>query len=209
MRHYLKYMACKFRDEPWEQLFFNILAGYRGTGISIYSYYLVMEGLFGDPPRAPKTASPIEIRFLGPEDMAQIAAMPERDVREPVMQKRLQAGNKCLGVLDGRNVVAFTWCNLEHCHFTEHPFPLAKDEAYLFDAHTSKKYRGTGIAPYLRYRLYEELAKTGRTKLYSITMQPNKPSLRFKSKLNARIVGKGLSVVLFKRWRVVSKFSPV
>ncbi|MBW2630911.1 MAG: GNAT family N-acetyltransferase [Deltaproteobacteria bacterium] len=208
MKHYLRFVKHKIRDDSWKQLAVDICGGYNGTGVSICSYYLVMEGLFGDSPRVPKTASPLDIRFLGPEDMAQIAAIPERNIREPVLQQRLLEGKRCLGMLDGKTIVAFTWCDLESCHFRGCPFPLAENEAYLFDAYTSKECRGTGIAPYLRYRLYDELAKMGKTYLYSITDRFNKPSLRFKLKLNARIIGKGLSVILFKRWHLVSRFTP-
>ncbi|MEA3487357.1 MAG: hypothetical protein U9R20_06845 [Thermodesulfobacteriota bacterium] len=206
MKHYLRYVKHRIRDDSWKQLAFDIC---NGTGVWIYPYYLIMEGLFGGSPRVPKTASPLNIRFLDPEDMAQIAAIPERNIREPVLQQRLLEGKRCLGMLDGKTVVAFTWCDLESCHFRGRPFPLAENEAYLFDAYTSKECRGTGVAPYLRYRLYEELAKMEKTYLYSITVRSNKPALRFKLKLNARIIGRGLSVMLLKRWHLVSRFTPV
>ena len=208
MKHYLRYVKHKLRDDSWKQLVVDICGGYRGTGASICSYYLIIEGLFGDSPRVPKTVSRLDIRFLGSDDMVQIAAIPERDIGEPVLQQWLLEGKKCLGMLDGKTIVAFTWFDLESCHFRGHPFPLAENEAYLFDAYTSKECRGTGIAPYLRYRLYEKLAKMGRTCLYSITLRLNKPALRFKLKLNARIIGKGLSVMLLKRWQLVSRFTP-
>ena len=206
MKHYLRYVKHRIRDNSRKQLVIDI---YGKAGVWISSYYLIMEGLSGDSPRVPKTTSPLGIRFLGPEDMAQIAAIPERNIREPALQRRFLEGKKCLGILDGQTVVAFTWCDLESCHFRGRPFPLAENEAYLFDAYTSKECRGTGIAPYLRYRLYEELAKMGKTYLYSITERSNKSALRFKLKLNARIIGRGLSVILLKRWHLVSRFTPV
>ncbi|MCD6486481.1 MAG: hypothetical protein J7K35_04035 [Syntrophobacterales bacterium] len=205
MKHYLRYVKHRIRGDSWKQLVIDI---YGEAGVWICPYYLIIEGLFSDSPRVPKTASPLDIRFLGPEDMAQIAAIPERNIREPVLQQRLLEGKKCLGMLDGKTIVAFTWFDLESCHFRGHPFPLAENEAYLFDAYTSKECRGMGIAPYLRYRLYEELAKMGRIYLYSITVRLNKLALRFKLKLNARIIGRGLSVMLLKRWHLVSRFTP-
>ena len=71
----------------------------------------------------------------------------------------------------------------------------------LFDAYTLDSFRGKGIAPYIRYQLYKELEKTGRMTLYSISERFNLSSIRFKKKLNARLVGQGLCVVLFKKWR--------
>jgi len=205
MKHYLRYVKHKLRDDSWKQLIIDI---YGKAGVWICPYYLVMEGLSGDSPHVPKTASPLDIRFLGPDDMAQIAAIPERNIPERVLQRWLLEGKECLGMLDGETVVAFTWYDLESCHFRGCSFSLAENEAYLFDAYTSKECRGTGIAPYLRYRLYEKLAKMGRIYLYSITVRLNKPALRFKLKLNARIIGRGLSVMFLKRWYLASKFTP-
>jgi len=205
MRHYLRYLTHKLKNEPWQQLFLDI---YGKAGLRITPYYLVMEGRFGDAPPLPAKASKYTVRFLGPEDMAQIAAMPERSIREPLTQKWFEEGNLCFGMLCDETIIAFVWCNLETCHFWGHPFPLAENEAYIFDAHTSKDYRGAGIAPYLRYRLYEEMEKRGKTCLYSYTSQLNRPAQRFKLKLNARVMGKGLSILFLKRWHLVSRFTP-
>ena len=63
------------------------------------------------------------------------------------------------------------------------------------------EYRGKGLAPYVRYQLYQALRTEGRTKLHSFTNVFNVPSIRFKIKLNAQIVQKGLLIILFGRLR--------
>ncbi len=118
------------------------------------------------------------------------------------MLARLDQGDLCLAVEDGNQIVAFTWCNLTWCDFSGYRFRLADDEAYLYDAHTAAAYRGMGVAPFIRYRLYEELARVGRLRLYSFTERFNRAAIRFKQKLNSRIVDSGLYIQLFGRWSV-------
>ena len=96
--------------------------------------------------------------------------------------------------------MAFTWCNLTQCLSEGYSFPLNDEEAYLFDAYTASDLRGQGLAPALRYRLYEELARLGRTKLYSISERFNTPAIRFKLKLGAKLLKSDWYVTLFKKW---------
>ena len=79
-------------------------------------------------------------------------------------------------------------------------FPLKDNEAYLFDAYTLMHFRGKGLAPYIRYQCYKELAKSDRHKLFSISNYFNTPSIKFKNKLNAKFLELRLSVELFRKW---------
>jgi len=124
-----------------------------------------------------------------------MAALADRNTPVQEMRARLDRGDLCLAVEDENRVVAFTWCA-----FPGYRFRLADDEAYLYDAHTAAAYRGMGVAPFIRYRLYEELARVGRTRLYSFTEQFNRAAIRFKLKLNSRVVDSGLYIQLFRRW---------
>lgn len=53
----------------------------------------------------------------------------------------------------------------------------------------------------MRYRFYEELARLGRTRCYSITICFNAPATRFKEKLGAHVLELRLFVELLNRRR--------
>lgn len=176
-------------------------------GIEIDLYYLVAEGLFNDTiPDLEAGFDEYELGFLGPEDMKAISDIPHRGFSEDQLLLRLKEGKMCFGVKYGGTIAAFTWCNLDECHYKGYSFPLENDQAYLFDAYTMDSFRGKGIAPYIRYQSYKELEKIGRKTLYSISERFNLSSIKFKEKLNARLVGEGVCVLLLKKWFFRSRF---
>jgi hypothetical protein len=125
--------------------------------------------------------------------MPVIAALPGRTLSLQDLLSRLQGGKLCLGVKHRGAVAAFTWCSLTEGTIGSYRlFSLQEREAYLFDAYTMEQFRGVGLAPYLRYRCYEELAKLGRPRCYSITAVWNASATRFKGKLGAQIVELGV-----------------
>jgi GNAT superfamily N-acetyltransferase len=195
---YLKYVRSRIRHSPFIRVILDVLAK---IGIEIDPYYLVAEGLFDDTiPHLEAGSEEYEFGFLGPEDMKAISAIPYRIFSEEQLLLRLREGKMCFGAKHRGNIAGFTWCDLDECHYKGYKSPMKKDEAYLFDAYTLDSFRGKGIAPYIRYQLYKELEKAGRKTLYSISERFNFSSIRFKKKLNARLVGQGLCVVLFKKW---------
>ncbi|MGI9044878.1 MAG: GNAT family N-acetyltransferase, partial [Gemmatimonadaceae bacterium] len=134
------------------------------------------------------------------DDMAELALMPGRDLAEADLQARLASGQMCLGARHRGSVVAFTWCNLRQCMIERHPlFELRDDEASLFDAYTVESFRGRDLARWMRYRCYEELAAMGRRRCYSVTIIFNTPAVRFKEKLGAKVIGRGVYVDLLAR----------
>lgn len=144
-----------------------------------------------------------ETKYLDADDMAPIAALaelPGRDISENDLRQRLQAGNKCLAVINNGELMAFSWYDLTNCTFRGYPFALKANEAYLFDAYTFPPFRGKGLALYLRCRLYRELTSLGRDTFYSISERLNRPALKFKKKLKAQELITGVYVVLFFRW---------
>ena len=192
--------------------------GLAKAGIKIEPYYLMQEGFRADKPLyaektftektftektfTEKTFTEYEFGFLSTEDMATIAALPDRDVANAELVRRLQAGQVCFGVKCQEEIVAFTWCDFTECAFSSYQaFPLCENEAYLFDAYTVESFRGKGIASYTRYRCYQELAKRGKTVLYSRTVSLNAPAMRFKNKLHAEVLESAVLVELFYRWR--------
>lgn len=194
---YLEHLRDKVRYSPLPRIFID---GLNKLGFQIHLIYLIREGITGGIPRPQQDGlEGYEVGFLEAKDMTEMAQIPYRPVSYEELQNRLKDGNLCLGAKRDGRLVAFTWCNLIWCKSEGVLFPLNDDEAYLFDAYTASDLRGQGLAPALRYRLYEELARMGRTKLYSISERFNAPALRFKLKLGAGILNSGWHVILFKK----------
>src|SRR6266550_844762 len=174
---------------PWYGVVLRILIdNVSKLGLRIEPYHLFLEGL-GSPraPIVPAAGAGYEIGFLDAGDIREIARMPGRNLSEDDLLSRFQKGMLCLGVKQSGAIVAFTWCNLDECAIEKHRlFTLRADEASLFDAYTIESFRGRELAPYMRYRCYEELAKLGRHRCYSVTVVLNTPAVRFKRKLGAQ-----------------------
>ena len=144
---------------------------------------------------------PLEIVQLGRSDMADLAARSERDFSERQMLKMLANGCGCIGLRYKNEIVAYTWYDLIQCSIHYLIFKLKKDEAYLYGARTFRAYKGKALAPYLRQKAYEHLANIRRTRLYSITLFENTPSIRFKNKLNAKNLRLYLGIQIFGRYK--------
>jgi GNAT superfamily N-acetyltransferase len=157
-------------------------------GLKIIPFYLYEEGIFGADWKIYRDGfNEYAIGFLGFQDMKEISSFPRADwASERDLLSRLNDNHKCYGAKYNGRIVAFTWCNFVSCHSLIYKFQLEENEAYLWDAYTSEDFRGKGIAPYLRFKFYEELETLGRNKFYSMSILPNRPAIRFKEKLNAR-----------------------
>jgi hypothetical protein len=172
-------------------------------GVEIKPYYLYEEGLHQEQNLDLKPElNQFRVDFLDASDVRVIATHPEVEESEEELTKRLADGCLCLGIKSQGTVAAYTWCDLKEFYYGKRLcFHLKDDEAYLFDARTFKKYRGRALAPYLRLQLYLKLIEMGRSKLFSITVAFNTSALRFKKKLNARILKLYLYIGLFRRFR--------
>jgi GNAT superfamily N-acetyltransferase len=169
--------------------------------IHITPYYLYVEGL--DRMEPPEWGSRFDDYDLAPateDDFGQMAALPDRRVGVSYFHRQLEGGGACLVVRRQGRLAAFTWWNTARVTFPGHRFVLADDEAYLRDAYTCPEFRGQGLAFFARYHSYLELAKQGRTRLYSISESFNTPAVRFKKKVRAERVDWGLWVRWFDRW---------
>ncbi len=177
-----------------------VLDGIAKAGIRINLYYIVLEGLFNRSLSHLETGfDEYELCFLSPQDVKTISSIPGRHFTEESLLERLRNGQKCFGLKYRGELAAFTWCNFDRCTHG-YKFPLKDNEAYLFDAYTLMHFRGKGLAPYIRYQCYKELAKSDRHKLFSISDYVNTPSIKFKKKLNAKLLELRLSIELFKKW---------
>lgn len=195
---YWTYVKHQLKYNSLPQLMLDVFAK---TGIYVQPFYFFLEGLSDmSAPKQYDLPTGYTIGFMGAEEMELLSALPERNIPAQELTERLKYGKRCLGVKYNGDLAAFTWCNMAQCTFPGYPFDLKEDEAYLFDAHTAIPYRGKGLAPIVRYQLYLELSRMGKTKLYSFSDMLNKPAIRFKQKLNSKIIDKGVYVRLFNKW---------
>jgi len=180
----------------------SILNQFEKIGFRIEPFLLYQEGVFSNYPEGWEDSfTDYEIGFLGPEDMKVIGAIPGRAYfNEERLFARLEEGKKCLGLKCNGDIAAFSWCDFESCHSKLYEFPLKKYEVYLFDAYTLEAFRGKKIAPYLRFKCYQELQNLGYSKIYSYSLLFNKPAIKFKQKLNARPLSLGIKVTIRKKW---------
>lgn len=176
------------------------------VGVHLEPYYLFVESSAGDPGDA-WSGTEAEfaghtVEFLKPRDMAELAAMENRELPEPeeVLRARLDKGEKCLGMRWNGSIVAFSWCALRHCDSIFYRCKLSEREAYLRDAYTVPAFRGRRLAPYLRHRMHRELEREGRDRFYSISTWRNEAALNFKRKLGARPILLGVRVYTGRNW---------
>jgi GNAT superfamily N-acetyltransferase len=182
------------------RLQFRVLAK---LGISIVPYYWTQEGVDNSPPPALQNGfEDYSFGSFGPEDIKTIASLLPRRSEDDLLA-RLARGQLCFGLKYRGQIAAFTWCELDECSFRWHNVPLNDHEAYLFDMNTMESFRGKGLAPYLRYRVYGALKEMGRDTFYSVTYRFNAPAIRFKQKLGAKFLWLGVGVgLLFGRVRL-------
>lgn len=172
-------------------------------GIKVIPFYLFLEESFdGILPYLEIESDEYETGFLGPTDMKAIADIPGREISEKELIQRFKDGKFCYGMKFHGEVVGFTWYDLNRCHFEHYKFSLKEKEAYIFDTYTLESSRRKGIASYIRYRLYKELAGLGKNIFYSIAEYFNMPSIKFKQKLDAKSLRLVLYIELFKKWHI-------
>ncbi len=173
----------------------------REVHVTFNPYYVYLEGLADEPElKFQEGFADYSIEHLTAGDMKTIAGIPGRRVGLAELLKRVDNGQVCLGIKHLDELVSFTWYDVNQSNIKGRIVPLKQNEAYLFDAYTLDAYRGKGLAPYMRYRVYRELAELGKTRLYSFTDYFNSPAIRFKQKLNAKLLQLRV-IVGFRRWR--------
>ncbi len=175
-------------------------------GLTIEPFYLDQELLHDESELNVDVKPRLKLCTAAPLDEDTIkAAMTNPEREDPdegyKIDDRIADGCICFGVLHKGEVAAYSWCDLKRCNDKKIEFQLKENEAYLFDAYTFKAYRGKNLAPYMRYQLYKHLTGMGRNVYYSITLQYNTPSIKFKRKLNAKHLRLYLYISLFKKFK--------
>lgn len=164
-------------------------------------YYIFREDLsIAEAAHVPSLPLGTSIARIGEDRMDEMLAMNGFESSSDSLRMRFMCRNVCLAVLKENRIIAFSWASFGLFQFESYSFSLLDNEAYLFDAFTLPEYRGKGLAVQIRLQLHRDLANMGRTRLYSVTLFNNKPALRFKEKINGRVVDRGFYVRLFNRW---------
>jgi len=201
---FLKKVWIKIRYGMVLQVIGNRIAK---LGFEVAPYYWFMEG--AGSLKAPEIKGNVDdymIKFLEPDDMKEIAKS-NTGYSEAEFLVFLEAGERCLAMVNGDKIATFMWISLNKCNFKSITIPMKSKEAYLWNMFTVESFRGKNIAPYLRYKSYEILREMGRNTLYSISLYFNSPAIKFKQKLNAKFVKLGLYLRLFNKftWNLTLK----
>lgn len=196
-KHRMRNLWVKMRSWPILQ---PLYALQRRIGLYVRPYYVVLEQRgTEDLPQVRLEFESFEMRPFNEEDMAIIAAIPDRRFPEESLLKRLKEGKRCFGIKCEGQIAAFTWVDFKECGVSDSRHPLNENEAYLFDAYTLPSFRGKNLAPIIRHYAYEQLEGMGIKTLYSITDFFNTPSMRFKAKLGAKAIELRLLFLAFKK----------
>ncbi len=184
----------------------SILHALEKIGIRIVPYYLTLESLKEDV----VINFPLQPVFYGDLDPPDIKELYLQSGFNKFAKESIKwTGDdiRCFGLRFNKDIVSYCWYNLAYCSSGLISFPLRKDEAYLFNARTMDQYRGSNLAPLLRYSLYQHLNGIGRTRFYSITEYFNGSALNFKNKLGAQHVKLFLYIGIFNtiKWNIILK----
>lgn len=157
----------------------------RRVGLVINPYYLFREGVVAVAP--PHPGPEFTSSVLTGADLEEVAACtawatPER------LQQRLDKGHLCILLKAGDQVAGYTWADPHEVNDSACDYELEPGAAYLYDAFIVPDYRGRSLAPFMRARCYEHLREAGKQSFYSISDCFNTPAIRFKEKLEARII---------------------
>jgi len=168
-------------------------------GIEISPYYLFQEGMENSAiPAIKGLESDYSFGILLSADMEHMENNGSGFTPENFLDF-FKAGQKCIGIKHEGKVAAFMWINFSELKYKTFLLQLKSNEAYLWSMFTMEAYRGKNLAPYLRYKSYELLNEMGRDTLYSISEYFNTPAVKFKRKLNARILKLLLYIRIFKK----------
>ena len=182
--------------------FYAVRPRLASAGLALTSFYYTMETLGPDTGTgAVPVPEGFEFSVFGPEDIAVIAAHPERAnyVTAEYVLDNHRSGDTCIGLKRQGVIAAFCWFSLEANRSRCNPAKMRAHEAYLYDLYVFEAFRGRHLALALRYKTYEMLRGLGRTVCYTVTDSANTASLRFKQRLGARVLFLGLTASVFGR----------
>ncbi len=199
MNRWFKFIISKLQYDSLPQLLLNTGKFFK---VHVNPYYVYQEFIDESIEKYPGTDDPeIVIRELKEKDMSEIMAFTDRLDSMERLQNRLDRGDLCVGAWYHDHLIAFSWANITTFEFLSSKFKLFDGEAYLYDAYTSKSFRGKRLAYILRSELYKALKKKGINKLYSVSLKYNTSAVRFKKNIKATTIGSGVQVDIFNKWK--------
>jgi ribosomal protein S18 acetylase RimI-like enzyme len=145
----------------------------------------------------PSTAPslPLEFRLLRSSEVDDyLASEPEMDRAQT--EKELATGGVCVLALSQGQIAGSMWVardrmSLSWGHVRR---DLARDEAYLFGAHTATAFRRRGINNALSHHLTNWLGETGVRRLYRMVFPWNLPALAAHRKAGFHACGQFVSI---------------
>jgi hypothetical protein len=191
----------------------KILQMLGAAGIVIQPYHFYLEEPAGRSPSL-RDADPTEYEFAeaGPDDADGIAALDPKIDSRPQIRDDFNRGRRAFVLRKEGTIVAVTWCDTAEIGFLPCRRALSGDEAYLYGMETAYEHRGHEIAPFLRWKALEYLARSGRRHVYSYSDYFNRPALRFKEKIGARIMFTGLYLGIWgiggRNWILRTRAAP-
>jgi hypothetical protein len=123
------------------------------------------------------------------------------------LEKMLKEGAYCLAIMEDEKVIAFNlinfnnvWIPLVNYYKKFNPISAWSEHIWVV-----KKYRKSGMATYLRKRIFCEMAKKGIRWLYGGSLLDNKASLRVAEKLDFKCIIDIDYLKIFgcKKWRFI------
>jgi hypothetical protein len=198
LKTYFNYLREGFKQRKLRLYFTYVLTK---IGVQIVPYYLLTESYQENLKiKLPLDAEPVVCGLLTRPEIEKIYHHPETGGFAALEDEFRNDDCLCFGIKHNQEIIAFSWANLDRCHWEISPFALKKGEAYMFNAYTYKKYRGMNLAPYIRHQFNKYLAENGRTRLFSFTEYFNTPAVKFKKKINATFIRLTLYIKIFNRF---------
>jgi len=188
--------------------FFNIVEnglfwhGIRNTmakiGLDFMPYYWEIGSIDIEAPKIRDDKSKYQLSIFEDQEITYIKnnvlGIGHKDLRND-----LKNGDTCLGIKYEDEIAVYSFVKHNNFSFRDRNFVLKPSEAYIHNTYTFEAFRGKNLAPYLRYQCYEYFKSKDVKNYYSISEYFNKPTLKYKRKINVKPKKLYLSIVLFKR----------
>ena len=168
-------------------------------GFDFMPYFWEIGSIDIKSPRIRDDESKYQLSIFGEEEITFIKNNVIGITHKDLMND-LKNGDTCLGIKNDGIITVYSFIKHETFSFRGREFVIKPSEGYVHNTYTFEDFRGRNLAPYLRYQCYEYLKGKGVDKYYSISEYFNKPTLKYKQKLNIKPENLYLSVILFKRW---------